>query len=191
MTHRENVLKSSHLRLLCSPSFPCWVDLQPYSRVRSSKNRIGQFELALHVSWVPSLSSRSFWRSGGKFGRRAFTDELLDKIGMARNLATAGVTLIAMEFRDTRIDWASMFATSNRLDMWLAYGSTWRNSHRHEIEEFLTHKENLLRIALPNPDDAKVIQTLADRLGKPLRHSEPRSTKQSLTSKISVQAKEK
>ena len=99
------------------------------------------------------------------FGRRSFNDEILNKIGMARNLEVAGITTVAMDFRDSRIDWKTMFSSSTRLDIWIAYGTTWRNSHLPEIEQFLKNKENLIQIAIPNPNDQRIVQTLAHRFG--------------------------
>jgi len=85
---------------------------------------------------------------------------------MARNLEDAGIKIVAMDFRDTRIDWKAMFSSSTRLDLWIAYGSTWRHSHLSEIEQFLKDKGNLLQIALPDPNDERVIRTLADRFSE-------------------------
>jgi hypothetical protein len=99
-------------------------------------------------------------------GRRSFADEILSKVGMSRDLELAGITTVAMDFRDSRIDWRSMFSTSTRLDIWMSYGSTWRNSHLSEIEQFLQVKGNLLQVAVPNPDDARMMDTLAERFSE-------------------------
>lgn len=99
-------------------------------------------------------------------GRRSFTDELLSKIGMARDLELAGITTVAMDFRDSRIDWKDMFSSSSRLDVWIAYGSTWRNYHLAEIEEFLRQEGNLLQIAVPDLNDTRILQTLAERFSE-------------------------
>jgi len=99
-------------------------------------------------------------------GKRAFTDEILLKANMSRDLADAGIEVATQNFRDNRIAWEQLFANSNRLDLWVSYASTWRNTHAQAIEKLLSRKDARIRVVLPNPANDRVLQELADRYEK-------------------------
>jgi len=99
-------------------------------------------------------------------GRRKYTDELFAKIGMARDLGTAGISAITTSFKDDRIDWTSYFAHSTRLDMWVSYASTWRNHNIDKIKDLVGRKDSKIRIVLPDPENEEVLQQLASRFGQ-------------------------
>ena len=100
------------------------------------------------------------WELGGK---RAFADEILAKANMARDLAEAGVDTIVESFKDHRIDWEVLFKNACRLDMFVAWGATWRNTQAEQIEKLLSDADAKLRIALPDPEAPHVVESLAAR----------------------------
>src|SRR5436309_3589338 len=102
------------------------------------------------------------WELGGK---RAFADEILAKADMSRDLAEAGVDSVAPSFRDSRVNWNKLFKNACRLDIFVAYGATWRNTQAERIEELLSDADAKLRIVLPDPEDSHIVDTLARRFG--------------------------
>jgi hypothetical protein len=99
-------------------------------------------------------------------GKRAFADEILIKANMSRDLADAGIEVATQNFRDNRIPWDQLFNNSNRLDIWVSYASTWRNTHAQAIEKLLSRTGARMRVVLPNPANDSVLQELADRYEK-------------------------
>jgi len=100
------------------------------------------------------------WELGGK---RAFADEILAKANMARDLAEAGVDTIVESFKDHRIDWEALFKNACRLDLFVAWGATWRNTQAEQIEKLLSDADAKLRIALPDPEVPHIVESLAMR----------------------------
>lgn len=96
-------------------------------------------------------------------GRRTFTDEILAKANMSRDLADAGILLVADNFRDPRIQWENLLKNSCTLDIWVAYASTWRNSNLDAIKRLLSRKDSRLRVVLPDPDNELLTKELAGR----------------------------
>lgn len=96
-------------------------------------------------------------------GKRAFADEILAKANMARDLAEAGVDSVVANFRDPRVNWINLFKNACRLDIFIAFGTTWRNTQAERIEELLSDKDAKLRIVLPDPDDTHIVDSLATR----------------------------
>ncbi len=95
--------------------------------------------------------------------KRAFTDEVLAKANMSRDLAEAGIRMVTPSFMDGRISWSDLFKCSSKLDIWVSYASTWRNSHAQEIEKMLSKKGALLRVVMPDPSDQQILGALAAR----------------------------
>jgi hypothetical protein len=99
-------------------------------------------------------------------GKRAFADEILVKANMSRDLADAGIEVVTPTFMDNRIAWNELFKNSNRLDIWVSYASTWRNSHAQAIEKLLSRRDARLRVVLPDPEDAQLMDVLSQRFEK-------------------------
>lgn len=97
------------------------------------------------------------------FAKRALTDELFEKIGMALDLATAGILRTTPSFQDPRIEWNEYFNQSHRLDIWVSYASTWRINNLERLRELLSKDGARIRLALPNPDDQVLASELANR----------------------------
>ena len=99
-------------------------------------------------------------------GRRAFSDELYEKIGMSRDLAIAGVRAAVVGFANPQISFHELFHDSRTLDLWVAYGSTWRNSNLQNFEQMLARENSRVRVILPNPKNQAIVRTLASRFQK-------------------------
>ncbi|PKW14270.1 hypothetical protein A8926_1875 [Saccharopolyspora spinosa] len=60
-------------------------------------------------------------------------------------------------------DWDELFKGVDRFDVFLAYGSTWRQSNLTNLENLARKKGVKIRVFLPDPDDQHTVNTLATR----------------------------
>jgi hypothetical protein len=130
-----------------------WVDTAGYHRLAAFMQEGGA---ALFIAMVLAL----VWDFAGK---RAFADEILAKANMSRDLANAGISLIAESFKDERIRWDELFRNACSLDIYVAYASTWRNTQVERIEKLLSQESARIRVVLPDQEDAALVQSLALR----------------------------
>jgi hypothetical protein len=98
-----------------------------------------------------------------KAGKRAFADEILAKANMSRDLAEAGIDVVSHSFKDERINWDQLFKNACRLDVFVAYGHTWRNTQSERIDRLLSDPRAMIRIVLPDPEDTEVVSGLSGR----------------------------
>ncbi len=96
------------------------------------------------------------------FGKRSFLDEVLSKAQISKEITFAGITQITDSFHHN-IDWKTYFHTVNKLDIFFAYGRTWRNTYTEELQKVASREEARIRIVLPDPEDKQVIAELARR----------------------------
>lgn len=99
------------------------------------------------------------------FGKRAFAREVLETARTSTDVEAAGLTRIGVNYVEEP-DWEVLFATVRKLDIFVAYGSTWRNTHYERLRK-LAQSGGRIRVYLPNPDDAVAIAQLAERFDKP------------------------
>ena len=95
-------------------------------------------------------------------GKRAFVDEVLAKAQISKEITFAGIVKITDSFHHD-IDWKSYFQTVNKLDIFFAYGRTWRNTHIEELREAASRQGARIRVVLPDPEDQQTILELARR----------------------------
>jgi hypothetical protein len=96
-------------------------------------------------------------------GKRAFADEILAKANMSRDLADAGIDVVTSSFQDGHIRWEHLFKNACRLDIFISYGHTWRNTQMERIDKLLSESDAKLRVILPDPDDEQVLKNLSLR----------------------------
>ena len=98
------------------------------------------------------------------FGKRAFAREVLETARTSTDVEAAGLTRIGTNYVEEP-DWESLFATVRKLDVFLAYGATWRNTHLDKLKK-LASSGGRIRVYLPDPADSVTIGILADRFDK-------------------------
>jgi len=98
-----------------------------------------------------------------KAGKRAFADEILAKANMSRDLAEAGMDVVTHSFKDERINWDQLFKNACRLDLFVAYGHSWRNTQSERIDRLLSDPNATIRVVLPDPDDEDMVKGLSGR----------------------------
>jgi len=109
---------------------------------------------------VISVALAALWDLAGK---RAFADEILAKANMSRDLADAGLEIITPSFKDDRISWQDLFKNACRLDLFVSYAHTWRNTQTERIEKLLADPAAKLRVVLPDLGDESVVTILSSR----------------------------
>jgi hypothetical protein len=96
------------------------------------------------------------------FGRRALAEEVLAKAGLSADVVRAGVVRITNQYL-TEVEWSALFRDVSKLDIVVAYAATWRNSHRGSLQAIARRADARIRVFLPDPDDARTVEVLADR----------------------------
>lgn len=95
-------------------------------------------------------------------GKRAFTAELMSKTQLREDIVRSGVQRVTDQYLQD-VEWDELFASSRRLDIVVAYASTWRNANRRRLEELVSKSGGGLRVFLPDPDDPETMSVLAKR----------------------------
>jgi hypothetical protein len=94
--------------------------------------------------------------------RRSFTKEVLTYIQMSEELEEAGISRVSWKYLAVG-DWESMFAGTQKLDLFLAYGRTWRNNYNTDLEKLAARPGVIVRVIHPDPTDAPTVAELARR----------------------------
>lgn len=99
---------------------------------------------------------------------RANTPNLEDEIKLLKlaalyePLKRAGVReLFTRPYDD--VPWRDLLADTERLDIFFAYGRTWRNGHTDALEHLARLPTGRLRVILPDPDSPDIMAELARR----------------------------
>lgn len=112
---------------------------------------------------IASVSLAVLWEL---IGRRAFTREILETATYAADIEAAGIVRIGTQYL-TDPKWDDLFRGVSKLDIFFAYGRTWRNSNLSNLRQFAARSGCRLRVFLPNPDDPQTVSVLAKRFSKP------------------------
>jgi len=96
--------------------------------------------------------------------RRSFRDELLNVVGLSRQIHDAG--LVNLPWSPLDIPWKELILKSNEIDLLLAYGKTWRGNNKQFLCEFLQKPSSRLRVVLPDHTADHVVEELTERSSK-------------------------
>jgi hypothetical protein len=100
-----------------------------------------------------------FWEL---LAKRSLADEIITKVGISRQILASGLRKITPNFhRD--IDWPALFKDAHQIDIFFAYGGSWRAAHYEELNTFARRNGARLRIILPDADDADIVGEMARR----------------------------
>jgi len=94
--------------------------------------------------------------------KRAFLAEILVKTQVSRDVAFAGLLKITNRFHDD-INWREYIEKSNKIDIFFAYGRTWRGTHEEHLKTALRNNKARIRIVLPDPKDDATVKELTRR----------------------------
>lgn len=96
------------------------------------------------------------------FVKRAFVDEILEKAKLSRDIEASGLLQITDSFHHD-IDWDHLIKTSSKIDIFFAYGNTWRNAHIDALRQAVNKPGNKIRVILPDPTNEQVVLNLSLR----------------------------
>lgn len=94
--------------------------------------------------------------------RRAFLSELLAAAKVAEDVRAAGLTAVSPTFH-RGIEWSDLFRTVRHLDIFFAYGRTWRASNNAHLGAVAKREGSRVRVVLPDPDEGISMSRLANR----------------------------
>ncbi|MBU0717454.1 MAG: hypothetical protein KJ749_04325 [Planctomycetes bacterium] len=97
-----------------------------------------------------------FWQKDSLFR------ELFRHARSAEQLLAARISGFSSTFQDN-VPWEELFSKSTRLDLMIAYGATWRNTHTQRIKSFLAKQGVRLGVMLPDPDNDAILNELGRR----------------------------
>ncbi|MFI9591187.1 hypothetical protein [Nonomuraea sp. NPDC052265] len=81
---------------------------------------------------------------------------------LARDIRTTGLRRIGATYLSD-LEWNALFASVTELDIFMAYGQTWRNLHARQLALLAARRDSRIRVFLADPDDQTSIDTLATR----------------------------
>jgi hypothetical protein len=111
--------------------------------------------------WVDTWNRLSEQRSAGGVTPAVQPLGAVDE-ALAADLRTAGLLRIGANYLN-ELDWQALFAGSRELDVFVAYGQTWRNLHARHLHQLAGRPGTRIRVFLPDPDDPVTVAVLADR----------------------------
>lgn len=95
-------------------------------------------------------------------GKRSFAAEVLAKARLSTDVVAAGIQRASDQYLQY-VEWDSLFGGAGKVDIVVAYGATWRNAQRVNLEKVAANKRGRIRVFLPDPDDVHTMKTLAER----------------------------
>ena len=96
------------------------------------------------------------------FGKRSFRREILETAKYASDMELAGVSHVGTNYLKEP-DWDNFFKGVDYLDIFFAYGRTWRNSNRENLEGLAARSGTRIRVFLPDPTDEYTMNILSAR----------------------------
>lgn len=95
-------------------------------------------------------------------GRRRFAAEVLAKAKLSADVVDAGILRVTDQYLED-VEWADLFAGAMKVDIVVAYGRTWRNTHMERLRSVADTPGARLRVFLPDPDHLDTMRVLAER----------------------------
>lgn len=96
------------------------------------------------------------------WGRRAFSREILETARTVAEVEASGLTHVGTNYVEDP-DWDDLFRGVRKLDIFVAYGRTWRNAQLSRLKSVADRPEARIRVYLPDPSDLETVGHLADR----------------------------
>jgi hypothetical protein len=92
----------------------------------------------------------------------ALPDEQQLPAQIASDVRAAGLRRIGTRYL-SELEWAGLFSAVRELDIFVAYGQTWRNLHARELAQVAQRKTARIRVFLADPGHDATVAVLADR----------------------------
>ena len=98
--------------------------------------------------------------------KKTFLEEVFAEAKIVEQIRAAGLIGYSPGFYET-VDWSALFAKSTSLDIFFAYGATWRNIHQQQLEQLVSRNGARLRVVLPDPTNETVLKEMSSRFSLP------------------------
>jgi hypothetical protein len=95
-------------------------------------------------------------------GRQALAQEVYEQARLAADIEGAGLIRVSTQYLSD-VDWRDYFAEVRHLDIFFAYGRTWRSAHFDKLQKVARQSGNRIRVVLPDPEDNDLVARLAAR----------------------------
>jgi hypothetical protein len=126
----------------------------------------GTWRLLLHEFGVVLIASVALGLLWELVGKRAFAFEMFEIARVGADVRNAGLVRIGTSYLED-VEWEALFATVEKLDVFVAYGSTWRGAHFHRLRTTAGKPGTRVRVFLPDPYDQELVSRLALRFNMP------------------------
>jgi hypothetical protein len=137
--------------------------LSSRSDLWTGKGVWANFWAQLGTSFIVAVGLALLWDLVGK---RAFAREILETARTAADIETAGLLGVGTKIYDDA-DWEHYFTTVRELDIFFAYGSTWRGLNQTRLSRLAAEPRARIRVFLPDPYQSSVVAQLASRFSRP------------------------
>jgi hypothetical protein len=124
----------------------------------TGKNPWEDFFSQVGTTLIVAVGLAGVWELVGK---RAFKREILETAGTVKDIESAGLTRVGTKILD-EVDWEELFRTAKELDIYFAYGRTWRGYNRGRLRGMI-QRGGRVRVYLPDPTDTPSIEQLSRR----------------------------
>jgi len=112
--------------------------------------------------FIGSVALGLLWELGAK---RSFRNEILATSKLGSQVDVFGLSWVGTwDDVDTR-KWDALFSGASRVDIFFAYGSTWRHTHNVRLHKLAGRSGVTLNVYLPDPTKSEVTTLLAQRFG--------------------------
>lgn len=108
---------------------------------------------------IASVALGLIWEYAGK---RGFARQILATASAGADLETLGIDRMSMNYIEVP-DWAALFIGLQKLDVFVAYGRTWRRNNFQRLQQLAGTPGSRIRIFLADPDDELTMSSMAPR----------------------------
>jgi hypothetical protein len=111
---------------------------------------------------VSTVTIATLWELAAK---RAFLTELMSKAKLAEDIRSSGIVNLTDDFYG-EIDWKKMFKSVKKMDIFFAYGHTWRGTNASELKDLAKRSDVRIRVVLPDFNNEQLMHELGKRFRK-------------------------
>ncbi|WP_157571558.1 hypothetical protein [Nocardioides alkalitolerans] len=99
------------------------------------------------------------------FGKRSLASEVMAMANLGADIQKSGIQHVTDAYLDT-VPWDDLMTGATKVDIVVAYASTWRNAHWSRLEQLAANPKAQIRVFLPDPGDPQTMRLLSERFGK-------------------------
>lgn len=128
-----------------------WLLDDTHAAWRDVASQVGSLVL---VSGIATL----YWDLRGK---RDLITEVLARVALKEDVEVAGLTAVSVDYRT--VPWGDYIDRAKKIDLFMAYGQSWRKTYWPNLERFAGKSSHRLRLFLPDPHDTATVELLSKR----------------------------